>query len=133
VRVPYLDHELVDLALSLPDSAKLTNFKNATAHSTYRETGAKRILIDAARSFLPKDFDLQPKRGFAMPFGAWLRAEMNEIFKDTLSDARLKQRGLLRFDQAVSIRDGFLHGQLDWPQPWLLMMLELWCQEVLDA
>lgn len=132
VRVPYLDHELVDLALSLPDSAKLTNFKNATAHSTYRETGAKRILIDAARAFLPKDFDLQPKRGFAMPFDAWLRGEMNEIFRDTLSDTRLKQRGLLRIDQATAIRDRFLQGQLDWPQPWLLMMLELWCQEVLE-
>jgi hypothetical protein len=30
------------------------------------------------------------------------------------------------------VRDQFLSGAADWPQPWLLMMIELWCREVLD-
>ena len=31
-----------------------------------------------------------------------------------------------------SVRDQFLSGVTDWPQPWLLMMIELWSREVLD-
>jgi hypothetical protein len=29
--------------------------------------------------------------------------------------------------------DGFLAGQVHWTKPWLLMMAELWAQEVLDV
>jgi hypothetical protein len=36
---------------------------------------------------LPPDFDIQPKRGFAMPFDAWLRGPLREVMEDTL-DAR---------------------------------------------
>ena len=31
------------------------------------------------------------------------------------------------------VRDRFYHGETSWPEPWLLMTLELWYREVLDA
>jgi asparagine synthase (glutamine-hydrolysing) len=135
VRVPFLDYVVVDTALSIPDSAKIGILKglNVPQEGTYRETGAKRILIDVGRNLLPKDFDMQPKRGFAMPFGPWLRGPLKEVLADTLSDEQLRSRGLLDVGEAVAIRNKFLAGDQNWAEPWLLMMLELWCREVLDS
>jgi asparagine synthase (glutamine-hydrolysing) len=136
VRVPYLDPVIADFALSIPDSAKLGDLNRLSTlpdQPSYRETGAKRILIDAARAFLPKDFDSQPKRGFAMPFDAWLRGPLREILIDTLSERQIRERGLLNAQNVLAVRDEFLAGNLGWPQPWLLMMLELWQREVLDC
>ncbi len=134
VRVPYLDPLVVDTALSLPDSAKIGDLTNLSAptQSTYRETGAKRILVDVGRPLLPKDFDLQPKRGFGMPFDIWLRGPLREVLLDTLSEGQIRRRGLLDVQLVSVVRDRFLEGALGWAQPWLLMMLELWCREVLD-
>ena len=135
VRVPYLDPAVVDMALSLPDTAKLGDgvWLSSVDPRTYRETGAKRILIDIGRPFLPKDFDLQPKRGFAMPFDAWLRGALREVLLETLSESNIRRRGLFHVKEALSIRQRFQEGCMSWAKPWLLMMLELWYQEVLEG
>ncbi|MDQ3818103.1 MAG: asparagine synthase (glutamine-hydrolyzing) [Acidobacteriota bacterium] len=135
VRVPFLDTVITDAALSLPDEAKLAESERLVsieAAHTYRATGAKRILIDAGRSLLPKDFDLQSKRGFGMPFGSWLKGPLREVLADTLSEERVRGRGLLDVGGARAVHQNFLEGKLEWSRPWLLMMLELWCREVFD-
>jgi asparagine synthase (glutamine-hydrolysing) len=135
VRVPYLDRVLVDTTLSLPGSAKLGDPERLTSPlgKTYRELGAKRILIDVGRPLLPADFDLQTKRGFSMPFDAWLAGPLKEVLLDALADNQTRKRGWLDVPEVGQIRDRFLGGQLSWAQPWLLMMSELWAQEVLDG
>ena len=134
VRVPYLDPVVVDTALSLPDAAKLGDVRHANAYGqTYRETGAKRVLIDVGRRWLPPDFDAQPKRGFAMPFEAWLRGTLADVLDDTVDARSASQRGLLDPAGVERVRDRFRHRETSWPEPWLLMMLELWCREVLDT
>jgi asparagine synthase (glutamine-hydrolysing) len=134
VRVPYLDPVVVDTALSLPDSAKLGDVRSANPYGqTYRDTGAKRVLIDVGRRWLPPDFDVQPKRGFAMPFEAWLRGPLCDVLEDTVDARSARQRGLLEPAGVDRVRDRFYHGETSWPEPWVLMMLELWCREVLDT
>jgi len=134
VRVPYLDPGVVDTVLSLPDTAKLGDLRAADPYGqTYRETGAKRVLIDVGRRWLPRDFDMQQKRGFAMPFDAWLRGPLRAVFDDTLDGRNAKRRGLLEASGVERVRDRFRLGETSWPEPWLLIMLELWCREVLDA
>jgi len=134
VRVPYLDLELVDTVLSLPDVAKLGDVRADDPYGrTYRDTGAKRVLIDVGRQWLPRDFDVQPKRGFAMPFTAWLRGPLRDVFDDTVNGPAARRRGLLEPSGVERVRDRFRRGEAPWPEPWLLMMLELWCREVLDA
>lgn len=134
VRVPYLDLEVVDTVLSLPDVAKLGDVRADDPYGrTYRDTGAKRVLIDVGRQWLPRDFDVQPKRGFAMPFTAWLRGPLRDVFDDTVNGPGAKRRGLLEPSGVERVRDRFRRGEAPWPEPWLLMMLELWCREVLDA
>jgi hypothetical protein len=49
-----------------------------------------------------------------------------------LSEQQIRRRGLLDVQAASAVKNNFLEGTLSWAQPWLLMMLELWCREVLD-
>jgi asparagine synthase (glutamine-hydrolysing) len=134
VRVPFLDPPLIDLALSLPPGTKLGNpGRPGRRHAdTYRETGAKRILIDAGKGLLPEGMDLQGKRGFGMPFGPWLKGPLRDILQDALSPASTRARGLFDPRAANGLLEDFLRDRCDWARPWLLMITELWCREVLD-
>ena len=134
VRVPYLDVRLVDVALSLPDATKLGTSQAVRPRpdGTYRETGAKRILIDAGRHLLPEGIDRQAKRGFGMPFDAWLRGPLREVLDDALSPASVRTRGFFDGHEVQSIKKRFIEGQVSWVFPWLLIVTELWCREVLE-
>lgn len=134
LRVPFLDPVVADAALSLPDEAKLGDTSRLKSEhlQTYRDTGAKRILLDIGKKFLPPDFDRKPKRGFAMPFDSWMRGSLREVVEDTLSDAAIRNRGLLDVEAAAQIRESAFHSEGSWMQPWVLMMLELWCRQVVD-
>jgi len=137
VRVPYLDPIMTDIALSLPDETKLGNLSKFSSYTdalagSYRATGAKRILLDIGKEFLPADFDLTPKRGFGMPFGDWLRGPLHDVLEDTLSADATRQRGLLDPDAVAAVKNDFQNNSGPWYKPWLLMMLELWSREVVD-
>lgn len=134
VRVPYLDPQVADAALSLPDHTKLGDPKGISdsIEATYRETGAKRILIDIGRGLLPEGMDLQKKRGFGMPFDFWLKNSLRDVLEDTLSPEVIKERGCFCVDEVEGIRRSFMAGKMSWVFPWLLIVTELWCREVLD-
>jgi asparagine synthase (glutamine-hydrolysing) len=136
VRVPLLDVPLIDLSLSLPTSAKLEKDggRGDPFQVTYRSTGSKRILIDAGlrKGFLRDGIDLQPKRGFTMPFYGWLRGPLREVMEETLSDRAVRERGLFRTEQVAKVRKRFLSGKSEWYYSWLLMVTEIWCREILD-
>jgi asparagine synthase (glutamine-hydrolysing) len=134
VRVPLLDPEVADMALSLPDAVKLGD-ASALADDpggSYRDTGAKRILIDAHRSLLPPDIDRQRKRGFALPIEGWLRGPLAEPLADCLSERSVTQRGLLDPSSVSALAERFRRKEIPWTAPWLLMVLELWCREMID-
>jgi asparagine synthase (glutamine-hydrolysing) len=136
VRVPYLDTELADLALSLPDDSKISQPSSrdeSLPANTYRAMGAKRILIDVGKLLLPEGFDIQPKRGFSMPFDSWLRGPLNEIMLDSLSEPTLRNRGWFSPAAAKNVLESFQSGASGWARPWLLMMTELWAKTVLDG
>ena len=132
VRVPFLDPVVADVALSLPDTAKMGAAQPHMSPRSYRDAGTKRILLDVAKDLLPPGFDTRVKHGFTMPFNSWLRGPLNETLRDTLSEQTVSKRGLLEPSAVAAVRDQFLQGTIEWPQPWLLMMLELWSREVLD-
>jgi asparagine synthase (glutamine-hydrolysing) len=134
VRVPFLDPALVDLALSLPSTVKLGDPPNRKhpGKGTYRETGAKKILIDAGKGLLPDGMDLQEKRGFGMPFCSWLNGPLRDVFEDVLSPAAVRERGFFDAGIVQSLKENFQQGRGGWARPWLLMMTELWSREVLD-
>jgi asparagine synthase (glutamine-hydrolysing) len=134
VRVPFLDVPLANLALSLPDSTKLAEpiLHGQRISGTYQETGAKRILIDAGADLLPPDMNRQEKRGFGMPFDVWLRGDLRDVLHNALSRSRVVNRGLFHPAEVERRLNAFFSGRSSWVFPWLLLVIELWCQEVLE-
>jgi len=134
VRVPYLDPVVTDLALSLPSSGKLGDISGLAdpLYRPYGETGAKRILIDAGRGLLPAGMERRRKRGFGMPFESWLKGPLRDVLEDTLSADAVRRRGLFDAGAVRGLAGDFLGGRVPWTRPWLLMITELWCREVLS-
>jgi len=132
VRVPFLDPALVDLALSLPDDAKLKPGGGGEPGS-YQATGIKRVLLDIGAPYLPEGFSNRAKRGFGMPFDAWMRDDLRDVLDDTLSPASIAAQGWLEPAAVADVVQKFDKGTMPWSQPWLLMMTELWRREVLEA
>jgi asparagine synthase (glutamine-hydrolysing) len=135
VRVPFIDPAVVDVALSIPSGEKLGTVEKIrqSPSRSYRETGAKRILIDSAKDLLPQDIDLQSKRGFGMPFASWLTGPLREVLEDALSPGSVKSRGIFDEKEVSAQKESFFRDPADWSRPWLLMITELWAREVLDS
>lgn len=87
VRVPFLDRELVDFALSLPASWKLHN-----------GTG-KRILREALRPFLPHEIVQKKKQGFSAPEQSWFRKSSLMYINETLLDKAARLHEYIRREE----------------------------------
>ena len=83
VRTPFLDHELMNFAFSIPASYKINGQMK------------KRIVQDAARDILPEMLYNRPKKGFEVPLGGWMRNELHDLINnELLSDQFIKDQNL---------------------------------------
>lgn len=73
VRVPFLDHDLVEYALSIP------------AHYKVSKSVSKKILRDALEDIIPNNILYGKKQGFGVPYGYWLKTSLKPMFLDLLS------------------------------------------------
>jgi len=85
VRVPLLDHELVEWLSSLPPDVKL------------RGTEGKYLLKKAMEPHLPHEILYRPKMGFSVPLAGWFRGPLRERVRDAVLGPVLADTGL--FDQ----------------------------------
>jgi asparagine synthase (glutamine-hydrolysing) len=81
VRVPFIDHELVDVVFPLPDRMKVGLGRS------------KPLLRRILRSRLPAAHFTSPKRGFVGPTASWLRNELRGLLTDELSAGRMQRLG----------------------------------------
>jgi asparagine synthase (glutamine-hydrolysing) len=116
-RVPFLDHELVELASRIPSELKLRN-------------GGKHILKEAARGFVPDEVIDRPKGYFPVPALKYLRGPFLEYVSDLLNDPRARQRQLFNrdyVDRLLADPERHLtpkgHSKL-----WQVAVLEQWFQ-----
>jgi len=84
IRSPFLDDSLVELAFSLPPSAKL------------RGLSLKRVLKQAVSDLLPAEILYRRKHGFGVPLEHWLRNELRTFLKGRLLDPRSRLRSYLK-------------------------------------
>ncbi len=82
VRVPLLDHRVVEFAWSLPPALNGA------------ENQGKRILRRVLYRRVPRTLIERPKRGFAPPLAAWLRGPLRDWAEELLTPARLVEGGL---------------------------------------
>jgi asparagine synthase (glutamine-hydrolysing) len=117
-REPYLDHELVELAATIPPELKL-------AH------GGKGVLKEAARGLLPAAVIDRDKGYFRVPELRHLDAPFVELVRAALTDPVAKQRGLFRPDVVESLlaEPDARHTPMGSNVLWQLGLLEMWLQE----
>src|SRR6201994_725052 len=84
-RLPFLDHELVELAARIPATRKIRD-------------GGKYILKQAARRFVPAEVIDRPKGYFPVPSLRYLRAPFLDYVRDLLSSGKARGRGLYNRD-----------------------------------
>jgi len=121
LRCPFQDHLLLELAASLP--------------TAYRHNGriGKRVLRHACSDLLTHHATNRPKQGFAVPVGQWFRADLRDLFCDTVLSDRALARQLFRPDalrRLLAQNDTRQHDQGQ--KLWALLMLELWFQRYID-
>jgi asparagine synthase (glutamine-hydrolysing) len=116
-RVPFLDHELVELASRIPARLKVGD-------------GGKYILKQAARKFLPAEVIDRPKGYFPVPSLRYLRGPFLDYVKDLLTSATARERGLYRpeyvqhmLQNPESAMSPKGHSRL-----WQAALLEAWLQ-----
>jgi asparagine synthase (glutamine-hydrolysing) len=122
VRVPFVDHELVEHVFPLPSGLK-AGF------------GApKKLLKRALAPRLPPGHLSAPKRGFVGPTSAWLRNELRPMLEDELSHDRVARLGY--FDPAVVdglLRDHFERRHNREGILWALLCFSAWHRLYLEA
>ncbi len=121
VRVPFLDHKLVELSARVPAEYKL--------HGTTRKFILKRCLED----LLPKQILYRKKAGFSAPVRAWLLRDLREMVDDLLSAETLKKRGYFDPAEVQRLIQQHRAGREDNAlKIYQLLTFELWCRKFMD-
>ena len=116
-RVPFLDHELVELAATIPPEVKLAQ-------------GGKGVLKEAARAVIPAEVIDRPKGYFPVPALTHLHGPYLDLVRDALSAPEARARGLFRAEPVAKLLadPNAELTPLGGNTVWQLGLLELWLQ-----
>ena len=121
VRVPFLDHELLEFAARIPPSYKLRGMER------------KHILKRAVAELLPESFFRRRKMGFSPPLTVWFRNELRSFVEDTLSESAIRHAGVFRYPAVRRLLDAHFARQANYDnQIWALVTFMLWYREYLE-
>jgi asparagine synthase (glutamine-hydrolysing) len=122
VRVPFLDHRLVEFVGRLPKNAK------------YNRDVPKSLLVEALSDLLPDEVVGQSKRTFTLPWEVWLRGPLGVRLSQDLANLTPP---LLKYLNPRAVRgawQNFIVGHTTWSRPWSLYVLNEWIRHhVTDA
>ena len=119
-RVPFLDHELVELAMAVPPGMKT-------------QQGGKAVLKDIGRTLLPLEVVDRPKGYFPVPPLVHLQQDAVGLLSDALHDGAARSRGLFRPDHVADlVANPDRLTRLRYNQLWELGVLEMWMQAHVD-
>jgi asparagine synthase (glutamine-hydrolysing) len=118
VRVPMLDHRLAAYVVAVPDRWKAAGRL------------PKPLLTGCLELPLPRSVSAAPKRGFVLPFDAWMRGALRAFCERQLGEQGLEGRGLLRPGEARRLWSGFLERRpgITWGRVWTLVALNAWLE-----
>jgi len=116
VRVPFLDHDLVDYVFSLPSDLKLNN------------RSGKILLKDAFANEFPKEFFSGSKRGFEAPLTHWFKGPLRERLDRLFTKQLIEDQGLFDYNQIQDlIKNALSRAPGDSPHTlWALLVFQHW-------
>jgi len=120
VRVPFLDHEVVEYVFQLDGNQKLHRGKR------------KYILLETFKEILPKSLLRRPKWGFEVPISVWLKNELRFLIEEYLSEGFIKNQGIFNYPFIQKLVDSYLNNKEDnsW-QIWNLVVFGYWFKRYL--
>jgi asparagine synthase (glutamine-hydrolysing) len=114
-REPFLDHELVELAMALPPRMK------------HRDGNGKHVLREAMRDTLPRTVLARPKQGFGSPMEEWLRGPFGGDAHAAVRGSVLAQRELIDYNVVDGLFAAHRAGRGDWSKHlWNLYCVSEW-------
>lgn len=110
VRVPLLDHVLVEKVFRMPGSVKIGKTK-------------KPLLVGSLPTALPEAVTAGPKRGFVLPYAKWLNGSLREDVEASLTNQPEVLAGVIQPAGVLAIWESFLKGRTSWTRPWSIFVL----------
>ena len=121
VRVPFIDREVVNMAMSIPGNKKI------------KRSQSKFILKKIAESFLPDSIVYRPKAAFGAPIRAWISNELRETIDKFLSKEKIDRRGIFEYSKIKKMIDDDRNGVKDYSyQIYQFLTLEIWFETFMD-
>lgn len=117
VRVPFLDHKIVDFAFTLPVNYKIEGNQR------------KRILKDAFRSMLPEELFHRKKQGFEVPLLKWFKTDLRSmITDDLLSDRFVEEQKIFKPEGVRSLKKQLFSNNPNdaIAKVWALIVFQYW-------
>jgi asparagine synthase (glutamine-hydrolysing) len=121
LRVPFLDHKLVEFAATLPYASKVQG------------KGGKTLLRAAMRGVLPDAIIDRPKKGFPSPIGSWLRTSLRQFTRDyLLARNSASSQYVDREETARLVREHEQGGADRSQEIWTLLVFEFWHRHFIE-
>jgi asparagine synthase (glutamine-hydrolysing) len=120
LRVPLLDHKILEFAASLPAEHKVRG----------KET--KRALKAAFSKALPPEILTRKKAGFPVPYNGWLRGELSAGAREMLLSERARSRGYFQAGEVARLLDAQEAGGRYPKEIFSLLVIELWHRQFAD-
>ena len=120
LRVPLLDHQLLEFAANLPRNQKV------------RRWSMKYLLKKALRGRLPDAILFRPKAGFPVPYESWLQNNLRDFVFDVLLDSRTLSRGYFRKSAIEKLLTHSNKNGKYAKEVFSLLILELWHRTFID-
>lgn len=121
LRVPLLDHKVLEFAARLPIEYKLKGFTT------------KYILKRALNGRVPKEVIKRKKAGFPVPLQSWISGELKDYSREILLDRKTQARGYFRKGAVEKLLHEAEKEHKFGKEVFSLLVLELWCREFIDA
>jgi asparagine synthase (glutamine-hydrolysing) len=121
VRVPFIDREVIQLAMQIAGNLK------------YKNGQQKYILKKMAEKYLPHDIIYRPKASFGAPIRSWISNELKDMVDQLLSEEQVTKRGIFNYSFIKNIIEEDRKGISDHAyRIYQLITLEWWFRQYID-
>lgn len=118
VRVPLLNHKLIEYSLNIDESLK------------YKNGESKYILKEVLYDYLPKELFNRPKKGFSIPLDKWLKSDLSYLIDKYLNESLVTGSNIVKWDIVDNLINRFRKGEnYLYNRIWILIQLHHFIQK----